>query len=409
MDEGGTGAEQPPGIDEVSPASGAQMDGDEEFPARVSAQDRQAFAQAFAEEVFDRHAGEVYQYVLAWTGDSAIAYDLTAKVLRGAVARMEHLADPETDLEVRLIALARAAVAGRSEAPESDAGTRKAGAFAASEPVPFLLGAVAHLDDTRRDVVILRHLLGRSTEHTARLLAFDPSVVEELERDACASLWRRVNRAPQTKSVTTWEALSVGAALRQGASTWLAPPDSAVMGRLREQFLGDLDPDRKRVAAAAPAGERWRLLSDLADLALRRRWLVAGCVGSAAIGIVVALVMGGPPGRPSPCGPPTCLVSTTAGSVADTGVSSPPQAEQPGALPSSSTRTGRGSGPVVTSGGSVTSGPVATTTTLRGTKPAPSTTRPRQPTTTTNPAPTSMTTAPTTTATLPTTSTSGTP
>jgi DNA-directed RNA polymerase specialized sigma24 family protein len=393
MDEGGWGVDRPPGIDEVPPASSAQTDGDEGFPARVTALDRRAFA----EEVFDRHAEEIYRYVLAWTGDSTVAYDLTAQVLRGAVVRVEQLAEPETDLEARLIALAREAVARRSEAPESSAATRNAGAFAASEPVPLLLAAVANLDDTRREVVILRQLLGRSAEDAARLLAFDPPVVDELERDACASVWRRVNRAPQTKSVTTWEALNVGAALRQGAPTWLAPPDRAVIGRLREQLLGDLDPDRER-AATALAGGRRRLLSDLADFAMRRRWLLAGGVVSATAGIVIALAMGGPPGRSSSCGPPTCLVSTTAGGVADTAASvPPPQAEQPGALPSSSTRTGVSSGlPTLTSGGSVTSGPVATTTTPRGTKPAPSTTRPRQATTTTKPAP-STTTAPTTT------------
>lgn len=395
MDEGGWGVDQPAGIDEVPAASGAQTDGDEGFPARVTAPDRRAFA----EEVFDRHAEEIYRYVLAWTGDSTVAYDLTAQVLRGALARMGQLAEPETDLEARLLALAREAVARRSEAPERSAATGNAGAFAAPEPVPFLLAAVAHLDDTRREVVILRQLLGRSAEDAARLLAFDLPVVDELERDACASVWRRVNRAPQTKSVTTWEGLTVGAALRQGAPTWLAPPDRAVMGRLREQLLGDLDPDRKRLVATASAGGRRRLLSDLADFAVRRRWLLAGGVASAAAGIVVALVMGGPPVRSSSCGTPSCLVSTTAGGgVADTGVSlPPPQAEQPGALPSSSTRMGAGSGlPALTSGGSVTSGPVATTTTPRGTNPAPSTTRPRQPTTTTKPAP-STTTAPTTT------------
>jgi DNA-directed RNA polymerase specialized sigma24 family protein len=394
MDEGGSGVDQPHGIDEAPPASSAQTDGDEGFPARVTAPDQRAFA----EEVFDRHAEEIYRYVLAWTGDSTVAYDLTAQVLRGAFARMGQLAEPETDLEARLLALAREAVARRSEAPERSAATGNAGAFAAPEPVPFLLGAVAQLDDSRREVVILRQLLGHSTEHTARLLAFDPPVVDELEREACASVWRRVNRAPQTKSVTTWEALTVGAALRQGAPTWLAPPDRAVMGRLREQLLGDLVPDREQVAATAPAGGRRRLLSDLADFAVRRRWLLAGGVASAAAGIVVALVLGGPPVRSSSCGTPSCLVPTTAGGgVADTGVSlPPPQAEQPGALPSSSTQMGRGSGvPALTSGGSVTSGPVATTTTPRGTNPAPSTTRPRQPTTT-KPAP-STTTAPTTT------------
>src|SRR6266704_1461968 len=66
----------------------------------------------FAHELFDRHAEEVYHYVLAWTGDQASAVDLTTMVLRTAVARMDQLAEgaDAAELEMRLIALVRAAV-----------------------------------------------------------------------------------------------------------------------------------------------------------------------------------------------------------------------------------------------------------------------------------------------------------
>jgi DNA-directed RNA polymerase specialized sigma24 family protein len=255
MDEGAMGAERPPGTDSVPPVGEAQMDqmdGDGQFPSNATPQDRRAFA----EQIFDRHAQQIYRYVLAWTNDRAAAEELTAQVLRGAVARTEQLSEPDTDLEARLISLARAAVARRKEAADRAAASRDAGAFAAAtEPLPFLLDAVRHLDDTRREVVILRLLLGQSTEHAARLLAFDAPVVEELERDACATLWRRVNRAPQTQQVMTWDALTVAAALRQGAPTWLAPPEEAVLARLRARLLDELEPDRRRAAGAAPAGQ----------------------------------------------------------------------------------------------------------------------------------------------------------
>jgi DNA-directed RNA polymerase specialized sigma24 family protein len=391
MDEGAMGAEQPRGTDSVPPVGEAQMDqvdGNGQFPSNATPEDRRAFA----EQTFGRHAAQIYRYVLAWTNDRAAAEELTAQVLRGAVARMGQLSEPDTDLEARLISLARTAVARRKEAADRAAARRDAGAFAAAEPVPFLLDAVGHLDDTRREVVILRLLLGQSIEHAARLLAFDAPVVEELERDACATLWRRVNRAPQTQQVMTWDALTVAAALRQGAPTWLAPPDEAVLARLRARLLDELEPDRRRAAGATPAGEaaaeRQGLLASLTAFVQRRRWLLAGCVASAAIGIVAALAMGGQMGKGSSCGAPSCLVSTTAGNVSDTVQSLPPSApQQSSGLPSTSSRMdGSPAFPAVSSSATVTTtGRMATTTTVvRGTTPGPSsTTRPRATTTTT--------------------------
>ena len=400
------GAERPLGTDSVPPVGKAQMDqmdGNGQFPSNATPQDRRAFA----EQILDRHAQQIYRYVLAWTNDRAAAEELTAQVLRGAVARMEQLSEPDTDLEARLYSLARAAVARREEAADRSAASRDADAFAAvTEPLPFLLDAVRHLDDTRREVVILRLLLGQSTEHAARLLAFDAPVVEELERDACATLWRRVNRAPQTQQVMTWDALTVAAALRQGAPTWLAPPEEAVLARLRARLLDELEPDRRRAAGAAPAGqaaaERQGLLPSLAAFVQRRRWLLAGCVISAAIGIVAALAMGGQMvGKGSSCGEPSCLVSTTAGNVSDTMQSLPPSApEQSSGQPSTSSRMdGSPAFPAVSSSAAATTtgGPMATTsTTVRGTTPGPSTSRPPRTTTATTQQPTT-TRAPTTT------------
>src|SRR6266536_1802457 len=78
---------------------------------RIATRDRLEFAH----ELFDRYAQEVYHYVLAWTGEQASAVDLTTRVLRIAVARMDQLAGgagaaDAAELEMRLIALVRAAV-----------------------------------------------------------------------------------------------------------------------------------------------------------------------------------------------------------------------------------------------------------------------------------------------------------
>jgi len=406
MDEGAMGHQPPSDTPQVPPAARARTEGDEPFPvaARISGRDRRAFA----EEILDRHAGEVYGYVLAWTNDRTAAYELTVQVLRAAVARMERLAEPDTDVEARLVALARDAVARRIEAESQQpkAPARDAGAFAASEPVPLLLEAVARLDDARREVMILRQLLGHSTEHAARLLAFDVPVVEELERSACATLWRRLNHAQETQTVTAWDALTVAAALRRGAPTWFAPPGEATMAALREQLLGGVDPDRRGPAAAVAAWDRRRLLSAVLTLAMRRRWLVAGCVASATIGMVAALTIGG---QASHCGDAqTCLVSTSTEGVADTVPalpSSPP--EQSSGLPTSTTRAGTGAGaafPAMT-GVTQTTSPFSTTTTMRGTASAPTSTRPRRTTTTTTRPPTSTTSAATTSTTGATTTT----
>src|SRR6266545_2288220 len=333
MDEGAMRSQRPPDASEVPPPAGAQMERDEPFPARVAAQDRRSFA----EEIFDQHAQEIHRYVLAWTADTAVAGELTVQVLRTAVKRMERLSEPGTDIEARLVALARAAVARRAEARSQSPGplVRNTGAFTPSEPVPLLLDTVA------------------------RLLAFDAPVVAELERAAYATLWRRLNHAQDTQPVSAWDALTVAAALRQGAQSWLAPPDEAVLTGLREQLLDEVDPDRGGAAAAASeeAGGRRRLLAAMLAAAGRHRWLLAGCMASAVIGMVAALTIG-QAGQSSSCsGSGTCLVPTTE-SVADSGPSAGPS--PPGQsilLPTSTTRAAAGSDfPAMTSASTQTTG-----------------------------------------------------
>jgi DNA-directed RNA polymerase specialized sigma24 family protein len=398
MDEGVQGTQRPSGTSQVSPELGAQIEvveGDQRPPARVAAPDRRSFA----EDIFDQHALPVYRYVQAWTGDATVAAELTAQVLRTAVTRRERLAERGADVEARMVALARAAVARRTEARSriQDAPPGNVGAFAAAEPVPLLLEAVGRLDNAHREVLILRQLLGYSTEHAARLLAFDPPVVDELERAATATLWRQVNHAQDTRAVSAWDALTVAAALRQGARSWLPPPAEAVMAELRESLLADVDPGRGPAAAGAPAGEPGatprRLSSSLLAFAARRRWLLAGCVASATLGTVAALMIG-QAGQSSSCTGSSCAVTTTA-AVAGTGgpVGTGPS-EGSLILPTSTTRrVGSAVLPAVTSASTPPTTVASTTTTMPGAVSTTLTTRPRRTTTTTTVRSTTSTTS----------------
>jgi DNA-directed RNA polymerase specialized sigma24 family protein len=200
---------------------------------RIAPSDRLRFAQ----QLFDRHAEEIYRYVLAWTGEQASAVELTTMVLRTAAARMEEIVDGAgaADLEIRLVALARAAVTkwragGRAE--------RGAAMVVPEESLPLLEG-LGELDDHQREVLILCELLGYGPERAARLLACDQSVVQELRREAAESLWRVLNDVPAEQAVSTWDRLTVGAALRHAARQWLSPAGDSVLAYLGEQVLGE--------------------------------------------------------------------------------------------------------------------------------------------------------------------------
>src|SRR6266542_3805189 len=325
----------------------------------------------FAEELFDRYAEEIYRYVLAWTGGRASAVDLTTQVLRTAVARMDRIVaggDP-AELEVRLVALARAAVT-RWQAggkPEGRAAT------VASEVTAPLFDGLGRLDDSQREALILCELLTYPANR---------AVLEELRDTAAESLWREVHQAPAHQAVSSWERLTVGTALRQAAHEWLPPPGDNLLGHLRVQVAGEAlarteavapgdapapapapppapaaagavpgaagpgtgkagpgaalvrapasvpalasaqptGAERPRVTVADKEQGRERHLRHLRHLrqllaagllpVLRRRWaLGVAAIGAAGIGVVAALVIGGPASQSSQCGGAVpCLV-----------------------------------------------------------------------------------------------------
>jgi DNA-directed RNA polymerase specialized sigma24 family protein len=220
--------------------------------------------QEFAGELFDYHAEEVYRYVLGWTLDRSSALDLTAKVLRTAVDRRDQILDgaDAAGLEMRVVALARAAV------------TRWQAASAGRETVPAvpeesmaLFEALGELDDSQREVLILCELVGLDPERVGRLLGCDRSVVEELRHHASETLWRKLDGAPEAAAVSTWDRLTVGAALRRSGAEWLTPADGTALAYLREQLLGEAPvgvpakapqrgASRARPAVSTPARDR---------------------------------------------------------------------------------------------------------------------------------------------------------
>src|SRR6266536_445299 len=371
----------------------------------------------FAEELFDRYAEEIYRYVLAWTGGRASAVDLTTQVLRTAVARMDRIVaggDP-AELEVRLVALARAAVT-RWQAggkPEGRAAT------VASEVTAPLFDGLGRLDDSQREALILCELLTYPAKRAARLLGCDRAVLEELRDTAAESLWREVHQAPAHQAVSSWERLTVGTALRQAAHEWLPPPGDNLLGHLRVQVAGEAlarteavapgdapapapaPPPAPAAAGAVPgaagpgtgkagAGPGAALVRAPASVpvlaagllpVLRRRWaLGVAAIGAAGIGVAAALVVGGPASQSSQCGGAVpCLVTTTV-EVPDTVEALPTSPPDQPTVPTTARTAGDGSGfPLVTgrtrttgqfpstTGPPTTTGPARSTTTRRPT------------------------------------------
>ena len=190
----------------------------------------------FAGELFDHHAEEVHRYVLGWTLDRSSALDLTTKVLRTAVDRRDQILQgaDAAGLEMRVFALAKAAVSRWQAAPKR------------GEPVPVVpeesmapFEALGQLDDNQREVLIFRELVGFGPDRVGRVLGCDQSVVDELHHQASEALWRKLDGAPEDASVSTWDRLTVGVALRRAAAQWQTPADGTALAVLREQLLGE--------------------------------------------------------------------------------------------------------------------------------------------------------------------------
>jgi DNA-directed RNA polymerase specialized sigma24 family protein len=270
--------------------------------------------QAFAGELFDHHAEAVYRYLLGWTLDRSSALDLTTKVLRTAVDRREQILEgPDAaGFEMRVVALARAAVT------RWQAGAKRREAVpVVPEESMALFEALGELDDNHREVLILCELVGFDTERAGRLLGCDQSVVEELRHQASETLWRKLHGAPEAEAVSTWDRLTVGAALRRAGAQWLVSADGTALAYLREQLLGEAPvgvpakaPPRgaampKAVAAAAGPPPRPRPSTERGSKRSRAAAVKAAAAAAAAKAGGPAAAVLSPPSAPTdPTMPP---------------------------------------------------------------------------------------------------------
>ena len=109
-------AGQMPGVDDLRSVASApcpcgrgdvaaEMERQRPLLERVVAGDAWAFA-----ELYDDNVDDVYRYLRAWTGDDAVARELTAQVFHGALTWLTVIAEGEGDLAAWLLTMARDAV-----------------------------------------------------------------------------------------------------------------------------------------------------------------------------------------------------------------------------------------------------------------------------------------------------------
>src|SRR6266508_2267023 len=263
-----------------------------------------------AHELFDRHAEEVYRYILAWTGEQASAGDLTTMVLRTAAARMDRLTGDAdaAELETRLIALVRAAII-KWHAREPGQGP--APATAVPEESTPLFNGLGELDEGQREVLVLCELLGQELEHAGRLLGYDRSVMETRRHEALGSLWRAMNNAPPDQAVSIWDRLTVSTALRRAAAGWLSPSDEAVLAYVSAQLLSEApagvpatapphETDAKAPTGAKLVPNRPKVPATVAAAAAT----VAAATVAQAVALAPAVVLATAPKGPAPTAVP---------------------------------------------------------------------------------------------------------
>ncbi len=263
-----------------------------------------------AHELFDRHAEEVYRYILAWTGEQASAGDLTTMVLRTAAARMDRLTGDAdaAELETRLIALVRAAII-KWHAREPGQGP--APATAVPEESTPLFNGLGELDEGQREVLVLCELLGQELEHAGRLLGYDRSAMEARRHEALGSLWRAMNNAPPDQAVSIWDRLTVSTALRRAAAGWLSPSDEAVLAYVSAQLLSEApagvpatapphETDAKAPTGAKLVPNRPKVPATVAAAAAT----VAAATVAQAVALAPAVVLATAPKGPAPTAVP---------------------------------------------------------------------------------------------------------
>jgi DNA-directed RNA polymerase specialized sigma24 family protein len=367
-------------------------------------------------ELYEDNVDDVYRYLRAWTADDDAAKDLTGQVLHAMLTWLPAIAEGEGDLAAWLMTAARDAVVQHQDAGWL-AGPEQVGGQA-----PDVLVAAAQLDDVRREVVVLRLLLGHSLAHTAHLTGYSAQVVSGLQLEACSAVWQMLSGAavepapPGSQELRPrWfegclegafydpstdpglsDLVAVADALRQAAPQQVPLPDDVFLRRLREQLLGELGGD-----ASERAGGTGRIGRGFAMVRWhvgRHPW-VATVVAASAIGLVFGLQIASGTGARSACGDQPCLASTTESTVVpQAGAAGPtiPTLGPTTILSSSSTAPPTTRPPTTRAAGGAPSTVPPTTVAQTQTSQQTTTTRRRGKPTTTDPPTTPTTTPPTT-------------
>jgi hypothetical protein len=307
--------------------------------------DREAFAR-----LYDAQVEGVYRYLLAWTGERAVAEELTEQVFRTALAWVPVIAGeveapaveaagtpyPEAgDIGVWLIAMARDAVAQRREAGWM-AGPAEHH-LAPADP----LEAVALLGDPEREVVVLRLLLGHSVAHAAHLSGYGQRAVVELQLAACLAI-RMLTGGPATGPpdlsgqatpramelqgrLERWDvdptgadpeladALAVASSLRLAAPAQVTAPAYGFVEQLRARLVAHdgAAPPRRAGAGGVPRAAERAVRAAWTEVSRRPRPWAATGVAAAAIVVILGLQAFGSPKPRSACPGPSCPAATT--------------------------------------------------------------------------------------------------
>jgi RNA polymerase sigma-70 factor (ECF subfamily) len=163
-------------------AQATEQEGDEQLAARVAAGDRDALAQVYA-----REGDRVYRYVLAMTGNAALAADVLQDTFVQFAARPQGYDAARGPLQGYLVGIARHAVLAQwsrdsrhtsldgDGAPviEADAGDDPGELLVARQDGAALLAAIARLPAPFREALVLVELQERSYAEAAAIAGIE--------------------------------------------------------------------------------------------------------------------------------------------------------------------------------------------------------------------------------------------
>lgn len=149
---------------------------------RAATGDREAFVR-----LYDRFVDQVFKYVYFNVGRRSVAEQLTAEVFLSAQRELQQTGPARPSFGTWLYRLARDAVASYREistlAP-GDKGREESKRSLQKETV----GALEQLADEQRQVIILRFLVGYTTEQVAEILGKQPAVIRTLQHRGLGGL-----------------------------------------------------------------------------------------------------------------------------------------------------------------------------------------------------------------------------